>query len=253
MYTIEMHEPSPEFADCWQAAGTHLQPRLPDDDSGGWLRADLEPPFLEHLSFRIANQLFFIRVEDAENRIVVPGNMSGLFSVADGCKGHACLMPMRKAPDGAWTPDLPGWGLMDARTGELVDPISLITEEKIEMTDWELHDFAVQVVRDKLTNEGYELLSSQGNPWVDPSIWFVGDSSGPEWIVVRATRYPNREARRPANWDDIAKGCEATSGIGHFASVAFASSDDDFNPEETEVTPLWRGHAVFTNYRGLRS
>ena len=58
------------------------------------------------------------------------------------------------------------------------------------MTAWELHDFAVQVVKGQLEKEGYELMSSQGNPGVDPAIWFVGDSKGPEWIVVRAERYP---------------------------------------------------------------
>jgi hypothetical protein len=69
-----------------------------------------------------------------------------------------------------------GWGLIDAETGRmLIDPISFVSDEKIEMTDWELQDFAVQVVRDDLKTSGRELMSWNGNPEVMPSIWFVGD------------------------------------------------------------------------------
>ena len=89
---------------------------------------------------------------------------------------------------GSWAPDASGWGLLDAQTGTPIDPVALVTDERIEMTDWELHDFAVQIVRGELQKDGKELMSWTGNPAVDPAIWFVGDT-GPEWIVVRAARY----------------------------------------------------------------
>jgi hypothetical protein len=60
-------------------------------------------------------------------------------------------MPMkRKFPGGNWTPAPPGWGLIDARTKTPINPVAPVTGEKIEMIPWELHDFAVQVVRDRL-------------------------------------------------------------------------------------------------------
>jgi hypothetical protein len=80
------------------------------------------------------------------------------------------------------------WGLVDARTGKEVDPMALISDERIEITDWELQDFAVQIVRDHLEKIGMKLIVVAGNPAVDPSIWFVGES-GPEWVVVRAVRF----------------------------------------------------------------
>ena len=61
MHEIEMSEVSEEFAKCWKAAGIHIQ----NQAQGGlrsWLKADLNPPFLEHLSFRLGNQLFFVRI-----------------------------------------------------------------------------------------------------------------------------------------------------------------------------------------------
>jgi hypothetical protein len=253
MYKVEAQEMSPEFLTCWKAAGAHLNSQA----QGGiqsWLRAHPHPPVLEHLSFRLGNQLFFIRVEDADDNVEGPGSLLGLLSIADGCNGHACILPMKKKFfGGAWVAERAGWGLVDARTGAAVDPVMLITDEKIEMTDWELQEFAVQVVRTQLKKDGFQLIAWQGNPDVDPAIWFVGKSKQPEWVVVRAVRYPLSEASKPANWAGIAAGCAPKSDIGHFAQVAFASTDDPFDPSGANVVPLWRGHGTHVRYKGLES
>ena len=251
MYNIEMHEASREFERCWNAAGAHLNSQV-QDGLQSWLRAHLAPPFLEHLSFRLGNQLFFISLNDVDGRLEVPGGLHGLLAIADGCQGSAYLMPMKKEPvTGGWVATLPGWGLIDARTKKLIDPVSLLTDEKIPMTNWELHDLAVQVVRDQLINEGYKLMSWQGNPNVDPAIWFLGESKGPEYVVVRAARYPLKHAARPTNWDSIAAGCAHMSTIGHYAQVVCASTDDPFDPTGANAVPLWRGHGVHIKYEGL--
>jgi len=56
-HDIDMHEVSDEFAKCWQAAGRHLDSQNHRGELN-WLKANLTPPFLEHLSFRLENQLF---------------------------------------------------------------------------------------------------------------------------------------------------------------------------------------------------
>ena len=250
MHDIEMHEASEEFARCWKAAGRHLQSQTHDGQLN-WLKANLTPPFLEHFSFRLGNQLFFVRIDDVEENVRGPGNPNGFRTIAQGCNGHPCRMPMRRAGTD-WEPTAPGWGLIDDETGEPIDPITHITDEKIEMTDWELHDFAVQVVRDFIDQKlGHQLMSAQGNPNVDPSIWFVGEN-GPEWVVVRSVRYPEKDAALPANISDIAANCAHMSKTGHFASVALANSEDTFDPTDAKSPlPLWRGHGMFVSFEGL--
>lgn len=74
MHNIEMQEMSPEFLKCWQAAGMHLDKQV----QGGiktWLRAHPYPPALKHFSFRLGNQLFFVRVEDVDGKVEGPGGM----------------------------------------------------------------------------------------------------------------------------------------------------------------------------------
>lgn len=250
MYKLETQEMSPEFLKCLQAAGIHIDNQV----QGGmksWLKATPYPPFLEHLSFRLGNQIFFVRVEDEDERIDGPGSRIGLKSIATGCSGHACVLPMKKKLIGGWSAVHSGWGLIDADTGRPVNPIDLVSDEKIEMTAWELQDFAVQVVREQLQKEGFQLMSWQGNPEVDPSIWFVGKRKKPEWIIVRVARHAESEAIKPANWSDIAAGCAHLGEVGHFAPVTFASGDQPFLTSGEAPVPLWRGHGVHVRYQGL--
>jgi hypothetical protein len=58
-----------------------------------------------------------------------------LLAIADGCKGYACIMPMRRTPEG-WAAALPGWGLVRANASVSIDPPALVTEEVVEMTNW---------------------------------------------------------------------------------------------------------------------
>jgi hypothetical protein len=252
MHDIHMAELTDDFRCCWSAAGQHIQNQA-QGSLQSWLRAHLNPPFLEHLSFRLGNQLFYIQLEDVEGQLETPGNLSGLLAIADGCAGHACVMPMQR--HGAeWTPTEPGWGLLDARTLKPVNPPALISDAKIIMTDWELQDFAVQVVRAQLEKDVRKLMSWNGDPRVNPSIWFVGDS-GPEWVVVRAVRYPERNAQLPQNLDEVQTHFNKLGYPGHFASVAVANASDPFEPLATsrrKPLPLYRGHELYVCYEGLQ-
>lgn len=157
----------------------------------------------------------------------------------------------KKLLGGAWVADMPGWGLVDPETRRPVDPVALISDEKVEMTDWEVQDMGVQIVRDHLDNHGFKLMSWQGNPQVNPSIWFIGESKRPEWVVVRCVRYPASRAERPSNWDAIAASCAKLSPIGHFASVALTSIDQPRESCDEAPISLWRGSGMAVRFPGL--
>jgi hypothetical protein len=251
MHPIEMDEMTGPFMDCWAAAGQHLDAQV----QGGirfWLRAHPHPPFLEHLSFRLGNQLFLVRVEDADGGIHGPGTVAGLLAAARGMGGHACVLPMRRShARGTWTAARAGWGLVSVTSGQPVDPFSLVTDEKIAMSPWEVHDFAVQVVRAHIEREGHTVSSWQGNPEADPSIWFVDSDQRPGWVVVRAARFPDMDAARPSNWTAIEAGCRSSGGQGYFASVAVVSGAQPFRGSDEKPVPLWRGHPLHVRFQGL--
>jgi len=250
MFAVEMQEMSEAFHSCWKAAAIHLGNQV--DDDLAWLRSHHFPPFLEHLSFRLGNQLFFVRVEDVDGKVEGPGSRQGLIKAARQANGRACILPMRKKYLGeAWLAELPGWGLLDEETRESIDPVALVTDQKIEMTPWEVHDMAVKIVRDYLVEQGFEPTLWQGQPELDPAIWFIGNTRQPEWIVLRSAKYPEGRPQRPSNWDAIAAGCAKVSTTGHFAAVGLVSAAQPFASRDEPPVPLWRGHAMHVRFAGL--
>ncbi len=134
MHEIEMNEMPDAFFPIWKAAGIHLSNQV-DGGIQSWLRAHPYPPFLEHLSFRLGNQLFFVRVEDTDGKVRGPGNDRGFITAAKMANGRACVLPMKKKLfGGAWVAEMPGWGLLDSDARRPVNPVALVTDEKITMT-----------------------------------------------------------------------------------------------------------------------
>jgi hypothetical protein len=248
MYDVVQDEPSEDFKRAWKAAGRHLRPL--GGDGFNWLRCTLYPPMAEHLSFRLGNQLFFIFVEAAEFSFERGKNL--FLKVSREAAAIPCVMPMSERLT-AYEPILPGWGLIHAETRETVSPSDLVSDELIEMTDWELHDFAIQVVRTKLEEEGKDVFSAQSARDIDPSIWFQEDGDA-YWVVVREVRHPQKQAETPVNINEIAVSCSKIGTGGYFASVVVANHDDPFDPDAKSngnFLPLYRGHGMFVKFEGI--
>ncbi len=238
MYHVDQGEPSEKFQLAWHSAGVYLQNLGKNELT--WLRADLHLPMAEHLSFRLGNQLFFVFVEAEEYSFV---DRKRLFlDVSKEANAVPCLMSMVKEGDG-FQPSKPAWGLVHAETNELVDPHNFVSNEPIEMTDWELHDFAVQVVKDQLIKEKKNVFAAQSATNIDPSIWYE-EAGENYWVVVRAARYPESEASLPQNIQSIQANCAAKGRAGYFASVGVACAE---NPDGN----LFRGQGMYVSYRGL--
>ncbi|MCK5666443.1 MAG: hypothetical protein KAI17_23290 [Thiotrichaceae bacterium] len=249
MNPVEQEKPSQAFVKAWQAAGHHLQKQ--GQEGLNWVRADLNPPMVEHLSFRLGNQLIFIFVEAAEFKFQQYSEF--FLKVAKEATAIPCILPMTEHLS-EFTPDVPGWGLLHAETGKAVNPLELVSDELIEISDWELHDFAIQVVKDSLKKEGKNVFSAQSSLAIDPSIWFE-HSGQAYWVVVRATRYPRLETKIPSNIDDIKDNCSPMGKEGYFASVSAGNSEDPSDPKAKESKnslPLYRGHPMFIKYEGLK-
>jgi len=246
MHDIFMEEPTQDYYDVWAAAGKHLTSI--GQGTISWIKSDPKPPFLEHLSFRLGNQIFFLRIEDSDNRIFFPGNPKGLFTIADGYQAVACILLMKK--NGVeWCPALTDWGLINAHTRKPFNPVDLISDEKIEMTQWELQDFAVQVVRNYLSDQGFEIMSFNSAPAAHPSIWFVRDKQ-PEWVEVSYALYPSMEIERPQILVDLLSTPSLKVCPSSIAKVFIASNAEMTNESGVPIPP-YRGHALSVRFKGL--
>ncbi|MDD2724015.1 MAG: hypothetical protein PHH59_08360 [Methylovulum sp.] len=248
IYEIEQGELPKEFTSAWQCAGKHIHKM--GQEGVQWLRANLNPPIAEHLSFRLGNQLFFVYVD--VNVLPFVGKRKDLFiNVAREATATPCVLKMQSRR-GAFDPVNSGWGFIDAVTGRTVNPSNMVSNELIEISDWELHDFAIQIVRSHLEKEGKNVFSAQSSLHIDPSIWFE-DNNSPFWVVVRVGRYPMKEADIPANLQNIKQSCSRMSRVGFFASVTVANANDPFDPSGENAMPLYRGHGMIVRFEGLES
>jgi hypothetical protein len=244
LFAIEQEEFPKEFASACKCAGRHIQKMA----HGGihWIRASLNPPVAEHLSFRLGNQLIFVYVDIDVLPFV--GKRRDLFlRVSREATATPCILKMEYSR-GTFEPTHSGWGLVDAVAGRAVNPTELVSDERIEMSDWELHDFAVQIVLSHLEKEEKEVFSVQSYLHMDPSIWFE-DKRGTSWVVVRAARYPKKKADHPTDLEDIKQSCSRMSQAGFFASVTAAPFAE--KEKNGHFSPLYRGHPMSVQFKGI--
>jgi hypothetical protein len=214
-YEIRPFELTPEFEECWRSAGSHLSLRV-RDAGASWLRADL-PPFREHFSFALGNQLFFVQIKDVDhpaNGWVQDGCLQAIVKEANGI---GCLMPMRKI-DGDWKAVERGWGLIEFRSKQPISPFDLATDEPIEMTAWEIHDVGIQAVRHHLSATGWTIASWQSDLNVDPSL-FAGKDGQFCGFVVRTSEVGVEAGNRPNNAGRIAEQLRARGWGAKFVGM----------------------------------
>ena len=258
MYNIERAHLSEPFVRAWRAAGKYLQ--VAGGDQIKWLRSHLHQPITEHLSFLFNNQLYFVFIEVTGCSAEVPrleGNSRKLFlDNTAAANAIPCTMAMHQSKFtniSGYLPRLPGWGLQHSGSGEIIDPPSVSTTEEIEMSDWEVQDFAVQIVRDTLRKEGKKVTEWQSNPEIDPGLWFV-DGDHLAWVVVRASRYPESLPERPSNISDLApRLAEMERPEGFFAGLTVANANDSFTPDQVPPLSLNRGSPLYVKYLGLEA
>ena len=249
MYNVEQPEPSPAFVSAWRAAALHLNGH--GGDSIRWLRAHLDQPFAEHLSFLLGNQLFFVYVQ-AEEFAQCP-TAEVFLRVSKRANAIPCLLPMQASGDD-WYPALTGWGLRHGITGQPVDPADLVSDQKILMSDWEVHDVGMQVVMHHLQAQGKEVFSKQPDPDLYPQLWFESEGER-SWVLVRASRSSGTEPTIAATERGVIDQLLAFAPLGFFASVVVVADSADMGDDnvDSDMPPLYRGYPLQVSFSGLQS
>lgn len=231
-FEIPPFEMTPGFEDCWYSAGQHLNLRL-RDSGAAWLRAEL-PVFREHLSFALGNQLFFIQLIDTDKPENGWWQPIRLARAVEDANGVGCLMPMKR--HGAdWKPTMPGWGLIDMNSRLPLIPAEVITEERILMTPWEIHDVGVQFARQHLASNGWTVTSWQSDLEVDPSIFAGKDGQLCGFTVRNSIKGPDK-ATRPENAPRIAAEMHSRGWGAKFIGLKVACCDAPFDPRLQHLT-----------------
>ena len=162
--------PSQDFKDCFALVKKHL---LQKSDNGlVWQKSQPNPPFLEHLSFHLGNQKFFVTITDVDQELEVPSDINNAAHAARLFNGLPCAIFVEKS-DGKWSIIGEDWCLYAPENDEwpvhgLFNPIDLLTTEKIPLNQNELHYAAVRGMVQKYSDE---FEGSKFNTQYDPGIF----------------------------------------------------------------------------------
>ncbi len=253
MYDIDRPEPSQFFIDTMKLVGNWIQQRMNQIEGTRWIKGYLTYPAFEHLSFSYKNQIFCVVIDiidESTKKSCLPEKTKNLL-IQESEKNNLIPCLYKVLVDNPKNPTYntlrqysDGWNLYDARTNEPIIPERLGTDDLVEMSEWELNDFAIQVVRDYITdNLKLKILSYQNIVGVDPQLWFMDDNQKKHFVIVRYTMYPNKDAKMPNNITSIQNMCKDYDGF--FASVVFCS-------KEKNPSILYRGQESLISFEGLR-
>ena len=253
MFPVEFETASEDFVPCWQAAGVHLS-KMKDLGRKRFIRANLTPIVLEHLSFVLGNQIFFIHVCDANHKVQPPSPVEACIYASELGKGVPCILEMRLDDSQRWVPVHEGWGLKHAETDELINPQNYITDQDVEITDWEIADIANLRVAREIEESGGTILSTNSDPSVHPSLFFLDQDENAHFVVVVTARYPFDPELEEGLIDKIKDQVSSFSASGFTAEITLVSTDDPFDPDAREngnFLPLLRGAGYHQKFSGL--
>jgi hypothetical protein len=267
-HQIDRAEPSPQFLKARNMAGCALQEQFkklggkmaPSKDFR-WVKAELTWPSFDHLTFAYGNRVFAVLVDPVE------GGRSGISRQAmdrflDATRENnlpSCVFPIKTE---TMTPITAGWNLFDAVELTPLDPESFDLSGKMVMSDWELRNFAIQIVRDSIAKEdGSEILSFTDVLGVDPQVWFQDSARNRAWVIVRHCPQITGD-----EWKEYTELVQSNPQLmpfdGYFAAVSLASSEPVLHDLDgnliplsqrfTGTAPLYRGDGFHIKFEGLK-
>ena len=266
-YQIDTHEPSEQFLKARQIAGFSLQKRF-ECESGKvdasndykCIKSELSWPSFDHLTFSYRNQVFSVLV-GIEGESGLSLNKKEIDCCLDACSANN-LIPCLFLIDGlTMLPSSEGWNLVHLATRQSVIPAECTDEASIEMSEWELRNFCIQLVRNHIKDMCGEVLSFCDVLNIDPQIWFYDKDGNRSWVIVR--HYPKITGAEKSAWIGFEKSNPQLSPFdGYFAGVSIASSAPSLKGKDgvliplserfTGNAPLYRGDGFYIKFEGLQ-
>ena len=266
-YQIDPQNPSEAFLKARNVAGARLQDQF--KKSGGrvesqhdyrWIKTDLTWPSFDHLTFAYRNQIFSVLVDLVHDRQTSLTSQE-VKRCIDASSDHnlvPCVFPVDSL---SLTPLKDGWNLSNMESGTAILPEDCIDDVKVEMSQWELRNFAIQIVRDHIEQSMKgKVLSYCDVIGIDPQVWFEDQHSNRSWVVVR--NFPMIHGYESKEFREIERSNpQLVPYDGYFGPVSLASSEPFTVDLDAKLVPLskrfdgsspvYRGDGFYINFKGL--
>jgi hypothetical protein len=179
----------------------------------------------------------------------------------DACTANNLIPCAFKIDARSQRPLSSGWNLTHLTRNTDVIPAKYATAERNPMSEWELRNFAIQIVRGHIEKDmGAKVLSFTDVLGIDPQIWFKESTGGRCWIVVR--HYSRITGEEKKNWIGFEKkNAPLRDYDGFLAAVSLMPSE--IHPDASGnllppsqwgsgKEPLVRGDSFYVKFEGLQ-
>lgn len=264
-YNIGPPEPSRRFLRARDIARQQIQDQFSrynkrtvssSYDGFKWIKAEFMSLSADHLSFAYKGSVFSVFVE-VSDEVSTSFEQKEKYRLLGFCHKNnliPCLFKIEVREKQSYSlshlndvemvPFTLGWNLYHAETNERLNPEFIASDDLTPMSEWELLNFAIQIVRSDVEKQGYRLLSYCDIPDVNHQIWIEDDKGNVSWVFVK---YASGDDFDFHNWIGLEKNAEQLKQFdGFFAGVDFWSHRSD-SPSD-----LCRGDQMSVKYMGLQ-
>lgn len=267
-YQIDPQEPSEAFLQARHVAGCRLQEQftkhggnLPPQRDFKWVKTEMTWPSFEHLTFAYGNQVFSVLVElvDGPGSLSQPNEVQRCLDASSEHRLVPCIFPVDAR---TLRPRSVGWNLLHLVDRQPVEPAAWTSETRVEMSEWEIRNFCIQVVRGHIEDKmGATIQSFCDVIGIDPQIWFEDASGALNWVIVR--HYPIIKGDETNEWIPFVQtNPRLTEYDGFLAAVSLASAEPFIYDSAGEIVPLserfsgkaplYRGDGFYIKFDGLQ-
>ena len=227
LYIIDRPQESDIFLNARNTMGRFIQNKM--NENGGfengfsWLRSELTSPSFDDMNFSYKNKVFSLLVELKHNGMnILPEHRKKIFQ--EVCLKNnlvPCIFPIDAK---TLTPLGKNWNLFHINTNEIINPITIATDEKVLMSEWEFNNFAIFQIMQFINKQGMKIHSFCDAPDIMPQIWFEDKKGRPAWVIVKYALYPTKaEDIVIDNVEQIA--ATVPNYDGYIARIAFMPTD----------------------------
>lgn len=270
-YLIISPKPSKIFLRAFRIAGEQLQKQFNANnlksvqssyDGFKWLKSEITHPSFDNLTFAYKNSVFSVVIEiiDKISSTFTKEHKEHLLKVCEANNLIPCtfklklifkdsnylgrLIGNKEKFDYELMPLEQGWNLYDVRTSQKINPLNMASDEKIRMSEWELSNFAIQIVKDYMKKEGNEIISFCDLTDINPQIWFKNKEGEIGWVIAKHIKNDSDLDYR--KWVGLEEKSPFLKQFdGYFASVQFYSVNTNSRSD------LYRGDGMYVRYIGL--
>lgn len=216
-----------------------------EHDDFRWIKAELSYPSFDDLTFAYRNQIFSVLVERTDEAGSPLKRSRRIANLLRECRNNnltPCIFPISARTSKPLRGM--GWNLINAMTGEPVDPVAQSSDDLIKVSDWELNNWAVQIVSDYLRDRKMKLLSFCDAPGIFPQIWFEDTNGEKCWVEVIHAIYPDTGEDSPSSCRKPPM--EIIVYKGFIARVSFVNMDPAGPPEK-----IYRSQGANIRFKGI--